>query len=196
MKGQFAVFEATTNSTTGFTDLVIGQYEKGIEGILADLLSSTAATSQEDPSRLKERMELSLTGSVRLVAASRVRTRLVNNTRLIIGGRWRGGSVNTPLGAIGLKGGATGVVKNGAINATSTTAVVVDGVDATTRFAAGDRVYTLADAYVGLVQSVSATQITLTANNAVAIADNIELRVKTKRSDPVGHSKSVFYEVR
>jgi hypothetical protein len=196
VKGQFAVFEATTNSTTGFTDLVIGQYEKGIEGILADLLSSTAATSQEDPSRLKERMELSLTGSVRLVAASRVRTRLVNNTRLIIGGRWRGGSVNTPLGAIGLKGGATGVVKNGAINATSTTAVVVDGVDATTRFAAGDRVYTLADAYVGLVQSVSATQITLTANNAVAIADNIELRVKTKRADPVGHSKSVFYEVR
>ncbi len=196
VKGQFAVFESTTNSTTGFTDLVIGQYEKGIEGILADLLSSTAATSQEDPSRLKERTEISLSGSIRLVAASRVRTRLVNNTRLIIGGRWRSGSVNTPLGAIGLKGGATGVIKNGAINATSTTAVVVDGFDATTRFAAGDRVYTLADAYVGLVQSVSATQITLTANNAVAIADNTELRVKTKRADPVGHSKSVFYEVR
>ena len=197
IKGQFAVFESTTNSTTGLTELVIGQYEKGIEGLLADLLSSTSGNAEQDPARLKERIEMSLSGSVRLVAASSVRTRLVNNTRLIIGGRWRRGSVShTPLGAIGLKGGATGVLKNGAINATSTTAIAVDGVDATTRFAAGDRVYTLADAYVGLVQSVSATQITLTANNAVAIADNLELRVKTKRADPLGHSKSVFYEVR
>lgn len=196
IKGQFAVFEVSVNSTTGFTDLVIGQYEKGIEGILADLLSSTAANAQQDPARLKDRMELSLSGSVRLVAASRVRTRLVNNTRLIIGGRWRDALVNNPLGAIGLKGGATGVLKNGAINANSTTAIAVDSIDATTRFAVGDRVYTLADAYVGLVQAVVANQITLTANNAVAIADNLELRVKSKRADPVGHSKSVFYEVK
>ena len=196
VRGLFAIFEVHNDSTQGTTDLVIGQYEKGIEGLLAELLSSTASNSQEDSGRLKERIEMGLSGSVRLVAACRIRTRIVNNSRLIIGGRWRGSPTTHQLGAIGLKGGATGVLKNGAINANSTTAIAVDGIDATLRFSANDRVYTLADLFVGTVQSVSANAITLTANNAVAIADNLQLRVKSKRADPVGHSKSVFYEVR
>ena len=196
IKGQYAVFEVTNHSTGGTTDIVIGQYEKGIEGLLADMLTSTASNSEEDPTRLKDRIEMSLSGSVRLVAASRVRTRIVNNTRFIIGGRWRGSPTNSQLGSIGVQGGATGVIKNGAINANATTAIAVDGVDATLRFGANDLLYTLAGLYVGRVQSVTATGITLTANNIVAIADNLQLRVKSKRADPVGHSKSVFYEVR
>ena len=133
---------------------------------------------------------------IRVLASSRVLTRLVNNSRFIIGGRWRGSPTTHQLGAIGVKGGATGVIKNGTAAATSTTNLAVDGVDATTRFSANDLVFTLAGEYVGVVSSVTPTSVVLAANNAVEVANDVELRVSSIRADPVGHSKSVFYEVR
>ena len=196
INGQFVVFETFTNYKTGTTDLVIGQYEKGIEGLLADLQASIDISAEEDPKRTKERIELSMNAPIRVLASSRVLTRLVNNSRFIIGGRWRGSPTTHQLGAIGVKGGATGVIKNGTAAATSTTNLAVDGVDATTRFSANDLVFTLAGEYVGVVSSVTPTSVVLAANNAVEVANDVELRVSSIRADPVGHSKSVFYEVR
>lgn len=142
-------------------------------------------------------------------------TRINNNTKFNIGGHWvnkTGEPIKYPLGNFGITGGRSGVLKNGAIAATSTTSLVVDGVDARLRFSAGDivevrNVATTSNTnplttnydqwqYVGTVSAVpSATAITLSANNAVLIADNAELRVIHNRAKTIGHSKSVFYGV-
>ena len=196
IKGEFAVFEAEHDYNSGLTNIVIGQYEKGIEGLLADLQSSTAETQEDDPTRSAEQINLTLNAPIRVVSASRVLTRFVNGTRTLIGGRWRGQPTPNQLGAIGVRGGATGITKNGAILAGATTSLVVQGTDATLRFNANDAVLTDSHGLIGFVQSVSATTITLKANNLVAIADGDRIRVSSARTPPIGHSKSVFYEVR
>tara|TARA_B100000902_G_scaffold156215_1_gene152562 strand:+ start:2566 stop:5532 length:2967 start_codon:yes stop_codon:yes gene_type:complete len=71
---------------------------------------------------------------------------------------------------------STGVLVNGAINDNSTTNIVVDTVDATTKFEIGDNVYDAANALVGVVSAVTATQITLAANNDEALANNENLK--------------------
>jgi hypothetical protein len=202
IRGQFAVFEAYHDYTNGTTNLVMGQYEKGIEGLLADLqTASSSGTTDDDPSRTSERTEMALTAPIRIRAVSRISTRLVNGTRFLIGGRHRGVPTTSRLGCIGVQGGLTGVLKDGAIGGASTTSVVVDGVDATLRFKQHDAVYARdptshTPILVGYVNSVVAATITLKANNAVAVADNTELLVASARAPPIGHSKSVFYEVR
>jgi len=198
IKGLFAVFETTHDSTTGMTSMVIGQYEKGIEGLLADILSSLQTTSEKPTGEFSEQVSVSMSDTVRILSAQRILTRFVLNNRLLIGGRWRNTEQTSQLGAIGVKGGLTGVLKNGAINANTTTFITVDGKDPRQRFKANDGVYLADGQFVGVVASnpVSATQITLTANNLVTIPDNTELRVSSNRADPLGHSKSVFYEVR
>jgi len=216
IKGDFAVFEVSHNYNTGLTDLVIGQYEKGIEGLIADIQASTGSTTEEDSTRTKELTEMALTAPIRVLASARIMTRINNNTKFNIGGHWvnkTGEPIKYPLGNLGITGGRSGVLKNGAIAATSTTSLVVDGVDARLRFSAGDivevrNVATTSNTnplttnydqwqYVGTVSAVpSATAITLSANNAVLIADNAELRVIHNRAKTIGHSKSVFYGVK
>ena len=78
---------------------------------------------------------------------------------------------------------STGVLVNGAINDNSTTNIVVDTVDATTKFEVGDNVYVTqivsgdaVNALVGVVSAVTATQITLAANNDEALANNENLK--------------------
>ena len=71
---------------------------------------------------------------------------------------------------------STGVLVNGAISDNSTTTIAVDTVDATTKFEIGDTVFDAADASVGTVSAVTATQITLAANNDEALADNENLK--------------------
>ena len=71
---------------------------------------------------------------------------------------------------------SSGVLVNGAINDNSTTNIVVDTVDATTKFEVGDSVFDAASALVGIVSVVTATQITLAANNDEALADNENLK--------------------
>ena len=73
---------------------------------------------------------------------------------------------------------STGVLVNGsmALNAGSTTNLAVDTVDATTKFEVGDNVYHSSGSLIGVVSAVTATLITLTANNAVAVNNNVNLK--------------------
>ena len=71
---------------------------------------------------------------------------------------------------------STGVLVNGALNANAGVNITVDTVDATTKFAIGDTVYDDADAVVGVVSAITSTQITLLANNAVALANNENIK--------------------
>ncbi len=71
---------------------------------------------------------------------------------------------------------STGVLVNGAINDNSTTNIAVDTVDATTKFEVGDNVYDADNALVGVVSAVTATQITLAANNDEELANNENLK--------------------
>ena len=69
------------------------------------------------------------------------------------------------------------LVNNGSgIGASSTTTIAVDTVDATTKFSIEDNVFDDTGALVGVVSAVTATQITLVANNAVALNNNENLK--------------------
>ena len=197
IKGEYAVFEVTTDYNTGMTDIVIGQYEKGIEGVLADLQTSTAVLSNEDPTNSHEQIDISLNASIRILATHRVMTRFVNGTRLIIGGRWRGEPTTNQLGVIGVRGGDTGVlINNSGGYTTGTTTITVDGHDASERFSQHDAVLNANHEVIGYIQSVAATTITLKAGSLVAVSDNERIRVSSSRQLPIGHSKSRFYEVK
>ena len=141
IKGDFAVFEVTHDYSTGLTDLVIGQYEKGIEGLIADLQAATGEGTNEDSTRMKEMTEIVMTAPIKILSSVRIMTRMNNNTKFSIGAGWvnlTGEVIKQPLGNLGISGGKSGVIKNGAIGATSTTSIVVDGVDARMRFNVGD----------------------------------------------------------
>jgi len=196
IKGEFAVFEVFRDYTTGLTDIIIGQYEKGIEGLLADLQTASNGVIDANPSRTKERTDLVFNAPIKIVASARIMTRFVNNTKTIIGGYWRGSPTTAPLGNIGVSGGRSGVLANGAILAGASTNIVVDGIDATLRFGVHDGVYTSANLLIGYVAVVNTNLIVLKANNLVIVPDNDELRVASIRAKPLGQSKSVFYEVR
>ena len=69
------------------------------------------------------------------------------------------------------------LVNNGSgIGASSTTTIAVDTVDATTKFSIEDNVFDDTGTLVGVVSAVTATQITLEANNAVALDNNENLK--------------------
>ena len=72
----------------------------------------------------------------------------------------------------------TGVLTTAVISADTTKSIVVDTVDATTRFKVGDFVYDDANALVGTIKSLTATVITLEENNIVALGNNENLKVK------------------
>ena len=86
-------------------------------------------------------------------------------------------SFSNPSGNIVSAGNSmlpTGVLLNGS-HAGSSPDLTVDGTDATTIFAEGDSVFDDTGQFAGFVKSVTATKITLTANYAVAMADNENL---------------------
>ena len=56
IKGEFAVW--VNRLQHGAADIVIGQYEKGIEGLLADLQSSTVSMVDEDRPRPMNKLTL------------------------------------------------------------------------------------------------------------------------------------------
>ena len=113
IKGEFAVFETYTNFTTGLTNLVIGQYDKGIEGLIADLQSASAETSSTDATTLEDLVDLIFSAPVRVLASSRVVVRMNNNSSMALGAGWRTNATTNlgrPLGKnIGVSGGRTGV---------------------------------------------------------------------------------------
>jgi len=83
-------------------------------------------------------------------------------------------AVNHAAGAVESSGV---LVNNGSgISADSTTTIAVDTVDATTKFSVEDNVFDDTGALVGVVSAVTATQITLVANNLVQLNNNENLK--------------------
>jgi hypothetical protein len=98
--GKFAVFEARHNYHNLKTDLTIAQYEKGIEGVLADIKTSTVTTSGIDQNAgdADIKNNLSLSSSIKLISVHRITVRNVNQTGFIIGAKHQNG-----LGKIGVR---------------------------------------------------------------------------------------------
>jgi hypothetical protein len=98
--GKFAVFEAKHKLHSLRTNLIIGQYEKGIEGLLVDVKSATIITSGLNESSgdkdIKENLTMSST--VNIISVHRIRVRNVNETGFIIGAKHKNG-----LGRIGVR---------------------------------------------------------------------------------------------
>jgi len=101
--GKFAVFECKHTHSTGKTDLVVAQYEKGIEGILADVRSSMVSMSglNESAGDAKVAENLSLSTSIQVIAVHRITVRNTNNTGFVIGAKHKNG-----LGSIGVRDNA------------------------------------------------------------------------------------------
>ena len=72
------------------------------------------------------------------------------------------------------------------ISADAQTTLTVDSVDATTKFDVGDVVLDNTGQKIGIVEAVTATLITLTANNIVAVDNNEDLRRKSTSIPKVG----------
>ena len=82
---------------------------------------------------------------------------------------------------------ATGILLNESnIGADAQTTLTVDTVDATTKFDVGDVVLDNTGQKIGIVEAVTATLITLTANNIVAVDNNENLRRKSTSIPKVG----------
>jgi len=98
--GKFAVFEAEHTHSTGKTNLVIAQYEKGIEGILADLRTESVVVSGLNSSSADEKdiKNISMSTSIQIVAVHRLSVRNTNNTGFVIGAKHKNG-----LGSIGVR---------------------------------------------------------------------------------------------
>jgi len=71
---------------------------------------------------------------------------------------------------------SSGVLVNGAVTNNSSTTIAVDTVDATTKFAVNDTVYTSSNVHVGNITAVTSTQITLAENNKTALSNNDNLK--------------------
>jgi len=72
---------------------------------------------------------------------------------------------------------SSGVLVNATYTSNASTTIAVDTVDATTKFEVGDTVFdATGTGEVGIVSAITATQITLEAINAVALANNENLK--------------------
>ena len=71
---------------------------------------------------------------------------------------------------------SSGVLVNGAVNNGASTTIAVDTVDATTKFAINDTVYTSGNVLVGTISAVTSTQITLDEVNKTALSNNDNLK--------------------
>ena len=70
------------------------------------------------------------------------------------------------------------------ISGNAQTTLTVDTVDATTKFRAGDTLFDDTGASIGTITAVTATLITLTANNSVAVNNNENLMRSIPMTDP------------
>jgi len=70
------------------------------------------------------------------------------------------------------------------ISGNAQTTLTVDTVDATTKFRAGDTLFDDTGASIGTISAVTATLITLTANNSVAVNNNENLMRSIPMTDP------------
>ena len=100
--GKFAVFEAKHNYQSLRSDFIIGQYEKGIEGLLSDVKTNTIDVSGISQSAGDKDIQNNITMSAafNVITVHRVRVRNVNETGFIIGARHKNG-----LGRIGVRDG-------------------------------------------------------------------------------------------
>ena len=71
---------------------------------------------------------------------------------------------------------SSGVLVNGSVNSGASTTVTVDTVDATTKFAINDTVYTSGNTLVGTISAITSTQITLDEVNKAALSNNDNLK--------------------
>lgn len=100
--GKFAVFEAKHNYQSLRSDFVIGQYEKGLEGLLSDVKTNTIDVSGISQSAGDKDIQnnITMSASFNVITVHRVRVRNVNETGFIIGARHKNG-----LGKIGVRDG-------------------------------------------------------------------------------------------
>ena len=99
VKGRFAVFEASHSYTKATSNLIVAQYEKGIEGLLSDIQAATSNPTRQSESQKKNELnELALNGSVRVIAVVKRYVRHNNSQHFIIGAKHGGG-----LGQIGTR---------------------------------------------------------------------------------------------
>jgi len=100
--GKFVVFESKHHLYSLRTDLIVAQYEKGIEGILTDLKTETIDSSglSESSGDKDIKDNLSMSASVNIISVHKIRVRNVNETGFIIGAKHKNG-----LGKIGVRDG-------------------------------------------------------------------------------------------
>ena len=100
--GKFVVFESKHHLYSLRTDLIVAQYEKGIEGILTDLKTETIDSSGLSGSSGDKDIKdnLSMSASVNIISVHKIRVRNVNETGFIIGAKHKNG-----LGKIGVRDG-------------------------------------------------------------------------------------------
>ena len=102
LRGEYAVFEAKHDYTNLKSDFIVGQNDKGIEGILSDLqaVSGNSAPLDEAAGKVVDVAEVSMSSGINVVAVHRVFVRNVNNTGFVIGAKHTNG-----MGKIGVRDG-------------------------------------------------------------------------------------------
>jgi hypothetical protein len=102
VRGEYAVFEAEHDYTNLESNFVIGQYDKGIEGLLSDLQAFTSNTEPADDSASEtiDLIELAISGSVKIKAVHRISIRSTNNRGFLIGAKHTNG-----MGKVGVRDG-------------------------------------------------------------------------------------------
>lgn len=99
--GLFVVFETEHHNSKGMTNVVVAQYEKGIEGILSDIKTDSRDTRRAGSNKEKDEKDLLFSTNVKIVAVHRIRVRNNNNTHMVIGAKHKNG-----LGKIGVRDGS------------------------------------------------------------------------------------------
>ena len=102
LRGEYAVFESEHNYNQLESNFVVGQYDKGIEGLLSDLqsVSSTNEPTDESASTIVDLVELAVSGAIKVKAVHRISVRSVNNRGFLIGAKEAKG-----MGKIGVRSG-------------------------------------------------------------------------------------------
>ena len=102
LRGEYAVFEAEHNYNQLESNFVVGQYDKGIEGLLSDLQSVSISNepANESASTIVDLVELSVSGAIKIKAVHRISIRSVNNRGFLIGAKEAKG-----MGKIGVRSG-------------------------------------------------------------------------------------------
>jgi hypothetical protein len=102
LRGEYAVFEARHDYTNLKSDFIVGQYDKGIEGILSDLqaVSGNSAPLDGAAGTVVDVAEISMSSGINVVAVHKVFVRNVSNAGFIIGAKHTNG-----MGKIGVRDG-------------------------------------------------------------------------------------------